>query len=168
MRSFSLNEFLFIVNALQWTVAISLIAFALGGTLGSVVAVLRVSKLGAVRLAAAGYVKLFQGTPLLMQLFLVYYGLGLFGSMNVSSGFALAVFIYLAQAVFSAWSLRRFRFGPVEWLWRTLIGRRSDKLRGRRPLPAGSHRATGRHCSAESSRWRRGRASSWPCFTRSP
>ena len=79
MRNFSLNEFLFIVNAMQWTVAIALLAFALGGALGGGVAVLRVSKLAPVRLVAAGYIQLFQGTPLLMQLFLVYYGLGLFG-----------------------------------------------------------------------------------------
>jgi len=51
----------------------------LGGLVGGVLAVLRASGRAATRLAAAGYIQLFQGTPLLMQLFLVYYGLGLFG-----------------------------------------------------------------------------------------
>lgn len=79
MRSFSSNEFLFLLGAMRWTVVLSLIAFALGGLVGGTIALLRVSSLGPVRLLAGGYIQLFQGTPLLMQLFLVYYGLGLFG-----------------------------------------------------------------------------------------
>jgi polar amino acid transport system permease protein len=79
MRSFSTNEFLFILAATRWTVVLSLVAFALGGALGGLIAVLRTSAFGPTRLAATGYIQLFQGTPLLMQLFLVYYGLGLFG-----------------------------------------------------------------------------------------
>src|SRR4029077_14906380 len=79
MRYFSFNDFLFILAATQWTILLSLLAFALGGLLGGVIAVLRISKFAPVRLAAAGYVQLFQGTPLLMQLFLIYYGLSLFG-----------------------------------------------------------------------------------------
>ena len=44
----------------------------------------------------------------------------------VSAGFgpeqaiAIATAIYTAQAAFSAWWLGRFRFGPMEWLWRSL------------------------------------------------
>jgi polar amino acid transport system permease protein len=79
MRSFGSNEFLFIVAAMRWTVVLSLIAFAFGGALGAIIAILRISPFTPIRLLAAGYVQLFQGTPLLMQLFLVYYGLGLFG-----------------------------------------------------------------------------------------
>ena len=79
MRSFSSNEFYFLLGAMRWTVALSLMAFALGGALGGAIAILRVSALRPVRLLATGYIQLFQGTPLLMQLFLVYYGLSLFG-----------------------------------------------------------------------------------------
>src|SRR5947199_9829499 len=79
MRFFSFNDFLFIVAATRWTILLSLLAFALGGLLGGVIAILRISKFAPLRLAAAGYVQLFQGTPLLMQLFLIYYGLSLFG-----------------------------------------------------------------------------------------
>src|SRR5256885_10236924 len=75
MRYFSFNDFLFILAATQWTILLSLLAFALGGLLGGVIAVLRISKFAPVQFAAAGYVQLFQGTPLLMQLFLIYYGL---------------------------------------------------------------------------------------------
>ncbi|MSP49546.1 MAG: amino acid ABC transporter permease [Alphaproteobacteria bacterium] len=79
MRSFGTNEFLFVLAAARWTVVLALIAFSLGGAFGAIVAILRISPFAPVRLLAAGYVQLFQGTPLLMQLFLVYYGLGLFG-----------------------------------------------------------------------------------------
>jgi len=79
MRTFGSNEFLFILAATRWTVVLSLIAFLLGGLLGGLIAVLRISAYRPVKLLATGYIQLFQGTPLLMQLFLVYYGLGLFG-----------------------------------------------------------------------------------------
>ena len=49
------------------------------------------------------------------------FGLALFGRLGVAQSIAVAVVIYAAQAIFSAWWLRRFRFGPVEWLWRSLM-----------------------------------------------
>ena len=49
------------------------------------------------------------------------YGLGLFGRLGVTSALAIGVAVYAAQVVFSAWWLRRYRYGPVEWLWRTLM-----------------------------------------------
>ena len=49
------------------------------------------------------------------------YGLGLFGRLSVVAAFAVALVLYAAQIVFSAWWLRRFRYGPVEWLWRSLM-----------------------------------------------
>jgi uncharacterized protein len=37
----------------------------------------------------------------------------------------IAVAVFAAQAVASAWWLRRFRYGPAEWAWRSLTyGRR--------------------------------------------
>jgi uncharacterized protein len=49
------------------------------------------------------------------------YGLGQFGRMGAAAAFALGVALYAAQLVFSKWWLRRYRFGPIEWLWRTLM-----------------------------------------------
>lgn len=48
------------------------------------------------------------------------YGLGLYGEVGAAAGVALAFAIYLAQIPFSIWWLEHFRFGPVEWVWRTL------------------------------------------------
>jgi uncharacterized protein len=49
------------------------------------------------------------------------YGLGLFGRLGVASALAIGLAIYAGQVLFSAWWLRRYLYGPVEWLWRTLM-----------------------------------------------
>jgi uncharacterized protein len=59
------------------------------------------------------------------------YGLGLMGKMGAARGLAWAIAFFVLQAAASAWWLRRFRFGPVEWLWRTLAyARPQPMLRG--------------------------------------
>jgi polar amino acid transport system permease protein len=104
MRTFSLNDLLFILAATRWTILLSLLAFALGGLLGGVIAVLRISKLAPVRLAASGYVQLFQGTPLLMQLFLIYYGLGLFGlRLDAWTAVTITYTVYAAAFLGDIW-----------------------------------------------------------------
>jgi len=40
-----------------------------------------------------------------------------------------AVALFSVQALFSEAWLRRFRFGPLEWIWRTLTYARSQPLR---------------------------------------
>jgi uncharacterized protein len=49
------------------------------------------------------------------------YGFGLFGRTEVLPALVLAVAIYGLQAIYSHWWLRRFYYGPVEWLWRRLM-----------------------------------------------
>jgi polar amino acid transport system permease protein len=65
--------------AARWTVLLSLAAFVLGATLGLIILFMRTSKRRALREATKIYIEVFQGTPLLMQLFLVFFGLALFG-----------------------------------------------------------------------------------------
>ena len=48
------------------------------------------------------------------------YGLALFGKVSPSLGVLLTITIFLIQIPLSVWWLRRFQFGPVEWLWRSL------------------------------------------------
>ena len=104
MRVFSLNDLLFILAATRWTILLSLLAFSLGGLLGGVIAVLRISRFAPVRLAAAGYVQLFQGTPLLMQLFLIYYGLSLFGlRLDAWTAVTIAYTVYAAAFLGDIW-----------------------------------------------------------------
>jgi len=65
--------------ALRWTVGLSLIAFIGGGIVGAILLVMRLSHRRWLQPIVVIYVNLFQGTPLLMQLFLTYFGLALFG-----------------------------------------------------------------------------------------
>jgi len=57
------------------TLQITVISVAIGCMLGLVVGLSRLSKMRFLRLAATAYVDFFRGTPLLVQIFLVYYGL---------------------------------------------------------------------------------------------
>jgi uncharacterized protein len=52
----------------------------------------------------------------------VFYGYGLayFGRMATTQAAILGVLVYVAQAFASAAWLARFRFGPLEWVWRSL------------------------------------------------
>lgn len=89
--------------AMRWTVALSLIAFVGGGLVGGLILIgrLSTSKLQSslLRTLLKGYVQLFQGTPLLMQLFLAYFGLALYG-INVSAWTAAAVALTLYSSAF--------------------------------------------------------------------
>lgn len=79
LRDFGVNEVWFILLATRWTILLALIAFVGGGALGFVIAALRVAPLRPLRWLAAGYIQFFMGTPLLIQLFMAYYGSSLLG-----------------------------------------------------------------------------------------
>lgn len=87
--------------AARWTIALSLIAFVGGGLVGLLLLVLRLSHSRPAQWAVSGYVQLFQGTPLLMQLFLSYFGMALLG-FNTSAWTAAAVALTLYTSAFLA------------------------------------------------------------------
>ncbi|HVW56560.1 MAG TPA: amino acid ABC transporter permease [Rhizobiaceae bacterium] len=79
IRQFGWNEFEIIVFAIRWTLALSAIAFVGGGIGGLIVALLRTSDSRIGRGVMIAFIRVFQGTPLLMQLFLAYFGMTIFG-----------------------------------------------------------------------------------------
>jgi polar amino acid transport system permease protein len=79
LRTFGFNEFYFLLLSARWTLLLALVAFVGGGILGLVVAALRVGPAAWLRHAAAGYISFVQGTPVLIQLFMVYYGTAFIG-----------------------------------------------------------------------------------------
>jgi polar amino acid transport system permease protein len=87
--------------AARWTIGLSLIAFVGGGIVGLVLLVARLRGNPWATRFVGGYVQLFQGTPLLMQLFLAYFGIALFG-INVSAWTAAAVALTLYTSAFLA------------------------------------------------------------------
>lgn len=57
----------------------------------------------------------------LLGLIFYGYGFGLMGKVGVTAAFAVGVAVYSVQAFASRRWLRSYRFGPLEWLWRTLM-----------------------------------------------
>lgn len=100
MVDFSLWDILRnLLLALRWTVVLSLIAFIGGGLVGLGLLVARLSGKRGVEPVVAAYVQLFQGTPLLMQLFLAYFGIALFG-IQTSAWVAASVALTLYTSAF--------------------------------------------------------------------
>ena len=80
--------------ATRWTIVLSLVAFVLGGLVGLAILFLRVSQVRTFEVLTKMFIEFFQGTPLLMQLFLFFFGLALFGveiSPWVAAGLALSL-----------------------------------------------------------------------------
>ena len=85
--------------AARWTVVLSAIAFAGGGAAGLLLLLARIGRRNWLRRAAALYIELFQSTPLLMQLFLVYFGLPKLG-IEVSAWLAAVVCLTLYSSAY--------------------------------------------------------------------
>lgn len=87
--------------ATRWTVMLSIVAFVGGGIVGLAILFMRVSRIRALEIATKGFIEFFQGTPLLMQLFLFFFGLALFG-IDVSPSLAAGLALTLWTAAFLA------------------------------------------------------------------
>lgn len=88
-------------TGLQWTLLLSLVAFIGGSLMGLVIMVMRISSHGLPRNLARTWIDLFQGTPLLMQLFLVFFGVSLLGG-DVSAWAAAAIALTLFTSAYLA------------------------------------------------------------------
>ena len=90
--------------AARWTLVLSLVSFVGGGLLGTGLLFLRIGRNRLGRIFVRGYTELFQGTPLLMQLFLAFFGLGLFG-VDVPAWLAagLALILWTAALLVEIW-----------------------------------------------------------------
>jgi polar amino acid transport system permease protein len=85
-----------------WTVCLSLISFVGGGVAGGIVALCRISPNRLVRWLAIAWIQLIQGTPLLVVLFVCYFGLSIAGlelPALVAASFAMIVYVsaYLGE-----------------------------------------------------------------------
>ena len=107
--------------------------FLSAGYLGGVMLICRSGKLSFITrpMAALGRMAF---TNYIMQtvicIFLFYgHGFGLFGKVERIWQFLIVVVIYAFQLWFSQLWLKHFRFGPLEWLWRSLTYGKMQKLR---------------------------------------
>lgn len=96
MLTFGPDQLVFLLQGLKWTILLSAISFVGGGIIGLLVAVARTSGIWVLQWITRGYIGVFQGTPLLMQLFVIYYGVAL---LNVATDPWMAVALaYTAHA----------------------------------------------------------------------
>ena len=99
MRTFGPNDFLFILTAARWTLALSLIAFVGGAIGGLLVALSRTSDIPWLRRVSAAFIQLFQGTPLLLQLFLIFFGAPVLG-FDINPWLAAGIALVLNSSAF--------------------------------------------------------------------
>ncbi|NNU59907.1 amino acid ABC transporter permease [Ochrobactrum soli] len=88
-----------LLQGLVWTVLLSIIAFIFGGLLGFAVSLAGIAKNKALVALVDGYTVLVQGTPVLILMFIVYFGLPVFG-IEVSSLFAASVAMTIFASAF--------------------------------------------------------------------
>jgi uncharacterized protein len=73
----------------------------------------------------------------LLGLLFYGYGFGLMGRLGTAAGLAVALAVYSAQVLLSRWWLQSHLFGPLEWLWRTIMYGKVQPWHRLRALPAG-------------------------------
>jgi polar amino acid transport system permease protein len=127
--SLNAHHFMYLGQGAMWTVGLSLIAFVGGGLLGLAVALCRVSPSRFLRLITAGYVQLIQGTPLLVILFMTFFGLPQLGfSISPLAAAGLSLTIYVGAYLGEIWrgcieSVPRAQWEAAECLALTRVQR---------------------------------------------
>ncbi|MBP1317223.1 amino acid ABC transporter permease [Herbaspirillum huttiense F1] len=104
MGNFSWTYFFFMVQSIGWTLVLSLLAFVLGGIGGFLVMLARISPRAWLRRPAILFIECVQGIPLLILLFIVYFGLSVYGLVLpalVAAG--LAMMIYASAYLGDIW-----------------------------------------------------------------
>jgi polar amino acid transport system permease protein len=96
------DELSFLFESAGWTLLLTAISFLAGSLIGGVIAILRLSRNRAVATVAILYIQILQSIPVLMVLFLSYYGLALAGLelpplLAASVSLGLYVSAYLAE-----------------------------------------------------------------------
>jgi polar amino acid transport system permease protein len=92
---FTSAHLVYLVQSIGWTLVLSALAFVLGGIGGFVVMLARISPRAWLSRAALVYIEAIQGIPLLILLFIVYFGLSVYGYQVpalVAAGLALMVY----------------------------------------------------------------------------
>jgi polar amino acid transport system permease protein len=98
----SYSQWLFVLQGAGWTIVLSLLGFIGGGVVGLPLAVARASKSKAPRTITGLYVKLMQGIPLPVMMFIVYFGISIAGyelPALVAAGLAMTIYssVYLGE-----------------------------------------------------------------------
>lgn len=88
-------DLLYLLSAARWTLALTALAFIGGGILGLLIMMMRIVPVRPVNWLAIGWIQMIQGTPLLAQLFVFFFGFAIFGyrvSPWVAAGVAFSIY----------------------------------------------------------------------------
>jgi polar amino acid transport system permease protein len=131
MGGFTLVHFVYLLQATLWTVVLTVLAFGLGSLAGFVVMLARTARTRWIRAVSMIYVDIIQGTPLLIVLFLIYFGLAVVGiELPALLAAAISLMIYCSAFLGEIWrgcvqSVPRTQSEAAECLgltrWQTLV-----------------------------------------------
>lgn len=88
-------DLLYLLSAARWTLALTALAFIGGGVLGLLIMMMRIVPVRPVNWLAVGWIQTIQGTPLLAQLFVFFFGFAIFGyrvSPWLAAGLAFSIY----------------------------------------------------------------------------
>lgn len=116
IREFALADIVYLLMAARWTLLLALVAMVGGGLLGLVVAVLRTVPAKPLNWLAILYINLIQGTPLLGQLFVFFFGLPLAGiQVDAWTAAAVSLSIYASAFFGEIWRGSLQSVSPRQW-----------------------------------------------------
>lgn len=116
IREFGTGDIFYLVFAARWTLALTVLAFTGGSLVGLVLAVLRISCFAPFRFISSAYIQIVQGTPLLVWLFLFYFGLSIAGlPVNAWTAAAFAYSIYGGAFLGEIWRGALNAVAPTQW-----------------------------------------------------
>jgi len=102
--SFSWQHFFYLVQSIWWTLVLSGLAFLLGSIGGFVVLLARISPRRWLWMPTLIYIECVQGIPLLILLFIVYYGLSVYGfALPALVAAGLAMMVYTSAYLGDIW-----------------------------------------------------------------
>lgn len=102
--SFAIGYLVFLLQGALWTAGLSAIALCWGGAWAMAVALCRISPLRWLRIATAFYIQMVQGTPVLVIIFLTYFGLPSLGwSMSPLLAASLSLSVYVSAYLGESW-----------------------------------------------------------------
>lgn len=103
MEEFTFSQILTnLLLATRWTIVLSAIAFFGGGVVGFLVMLMRISPNPVIKGISTLYIEFFEATPLLMQLFLVFFGISVVIGLNVSAWVAATIALTTYSSAFLA------------------------------------------------------------------
>lgn len=104
IREFTSPDVVYLMLAARWTIGLALVATVGGGLLGLLIALALILPIPPLNWLAIGYINLIQGTPLLGQLFVFFFGLPLLGfSVGAWTAVALSLSLYASAFFGEIW-----------------------------------------------------------------